>query len=381
MNLSIIEKKWHKVVTLITPFDLVLFSGSDFVSSTIKKLENKKLKCGEFSHVGIVVNSLVLPHIPELIPDEFYVWESTSSLNIPGMPTEVPDIYGKNKLGVQIRNLKSVFENYKGQVYIGKLIRNPLYSICPLKSMNKTPKEIKIKIEPNNNYFESEIDKIIKEIEDFDLVEFDKIINHSPIECDFDAVLQEINKIQVEEIKDEEKKEKEEKEKEGKDQPKNIKILDEIQRNIEESKKIQKEIEISLDEIFLEYNKMIIEKFQESKEFQEIVQTTKKIEKIYGNRLYNASLLDLFSALYPILRPLRGFKYKLIRGFGKLFKKNKKIKEERLFCSQFVAIIYKELGLIDRNIDVKNFVPVDFLGFDTDGQKNIVANIFKIEKN
>ena len=368
MNLSIIEKKWHEVVTLITPFDLVLFSGEDFISSTIKKLENKKLKCGEFSHVGIVVNSLVLPHIPELLPNEFYVWESTSSLNIPGRPMEVPDIFGKNKLGVQIRHLKSVFEHYQGQVYIGKLIQNPLYSICPLKNIeNKPVKPIEVKVEPKN-YFEFEMDKIIKEIEDFDLGE---IITKKTIQCDFDAVIEEIKRYQEEQEREEQEKEQEKKTK--------IEFtIDEIQKNIEESKKIQKEIEISLDEIFLAYNKMIMEKFQSSTQFQKIVQTTKNIDKIYGNRLYNASLLDLFSALYPVLRPLRGLKYKLIRGMGKLFKKNKKIKEDRLFCSQFVAIVYKELGLIDRNINVKNFVPVDFLGFDTDGQKNIVANIFKI---
>ena len=63
-----------------------------------------------------------------------------------------------------------------------------------------------------------------------------------------------------------------------------------------------------------------------------------------------------------------------------IFQKSKKIKEEKLFCSQFVAIVYKELGLIDRKMNVKNFVPVDFLGVDEDGQKNIVSNIFKICK-
>lgn len=141
---------------------------------------------------------------------------------------------------------------------------------------------------------------------------------------------------------------------------------------------IQKQIEESLDDLFLEYNKMIMEKIKESKGFEEMIQKMKRIEKIYGNRVYNMSLLDLLSALYPVLRPLRGLKYKVLKGLGKIFQKSKKIKEEKLFCSQFVAIVYKELGLIDRKMNVKNFVPVDFLGFDLDGQKNIVANIFKI---
>jgi hypothetical protein len=378
MNLSIIEKKWHEVVSLITPFDLVLFSGEDFVSSTIKKLEYQKLKCGEFSHVGIVVNSLVLPHITELVPNEFYIWESTSSLNIPGRPLEIPDIYGKNKLGVQIRNLKSVFEQYKGQVYIGKLIQNPLYSICPLKSLkNKTPKPIEVKVEQKcSSYLVSEIDQMIRDIDEIDLGD---IITGKSIQCDFDSILQEIemteelmnenneNKISTENYTDPPKQKMKE-------------TIDEIQRNMEQSKILQQQIEDSLDEIFLEYNKMIMERFQGTEGFQEIIQKTKRIEKIYGKRLYNASLLDLLSALYPFLRPLRGLKYKMIQKIGKLFKKNKKIKEEKLFCSQFVAIIYKELGLIDRKIDVKNFVPVDFLGFDKDGQKNIVSNIFKICK-
>jgi hypothetical protein len=291
---------------------------------------------------------------------------------------EIPDIYGKNKLGVQIRNLKSVFEQYKGQVYIGKLIQNPLYSICPLKSLkNKTPKPIEVKVEQKcSSYLVSEIDQMIRDIDEIDLGD---IITGKSIQCDFDSILQEIemteelmnenneNKISTENYTDPPKQKMKE-------------TIDEIQRNMEQSKILQQQIEDSLDEIFLEYNKMIMERFQGTEGFQEIIQKTKRIEKIYGKRLYNASLLDLLSALYPFLRPLRGLKYKMIQKIGKLFKKNKKIKEEKLFCSQFVAIIYKELGLIDRKIDVKNFVPVDFLGFDKDGQKNIVSNIFKICK-
>jgi hypothetical protein len=151
-----------------------------------------------------------------------------------------------------------------------------------------------------------------------------------------------------------------------------------IDENMKQTRKIQEEIDKSLDEIFSGYNQMIERHFKGSEGYKEIVNKMNMIYKIYGNRMYNASLLDLFSALYPVLRPLRGLKYKVIKGLGKIFRKSKKLKEDKLFCSQFVAIIYRELGLIDSKIDVKNFVPVDFLGMDEDGQKNIVSNIFKV---
>jgi hypothetical protein len=311
------------------------------------------------------------------------------------MPCQVPDIYGKNKLGVQIRHLKSVFEQYDGKVYIGKLIQNPLYYMCPLKNKkHNTPKMIEIKMVEESglskNFFESEIDQMIAEIKKVDLGER---ITQKTIQHDFDEILKEMENVEqlVDNLETNEETSPSASPSPSPSaspspSPSPVPYIQNpvqetiqvIQKNLEESQMIQKQIEESLDDLFLEYNKMIMEKIKESKGFEEMIQKMKRIEKIYGNRVYNMSLLDLLSALYPVLRPLRGLKYKVLKGLGKIFQKSKKIKEEKLFCSQFVAIVYKELGLIDRKMNVKNFVPVDFLGVDEDGQKNIVSNIFKI---
>jgi hypothetical protein len=76
---------------------------------------------------------------------------------------------------------------------------------------------------------------------------------------------------------------------------------------------------------------------------------------------------------------LRNLKYKLLKRIGRWFGAEK-IELGALFCSQFVAIVYSKLGIINSNIDTKNFVPVDFLGCDEDGQKNIIALLIKLIK-
>lgn len=89
----------------------------------------------------------------------------------------------------------------------------------------------------------------------------------------------------------------------------------------------------------------------------------------YHESIYNYNILDLLAALYPELRPARGRIQKILR---KYFLKNK---DEFLFCSEFVASLYQDLGIIDDSTDGKidgevleaaNVVPVDFLGHDTD---------------
>ena len=37
-----------------------------------------------------------------------------------------------------------------------------------------------------------------------------------------------------------------------------------------------------------------------------------------------------------------------------------------LFCSELVAMIYKKLGLFPPNVEPKNVVPMDFIGYDVD---------------
>jgi hypothetical protein len=81
----------------------------------------------------------------------------------------------------------------------------------------------------------------------------------------------------------------------------------------------------------------------------------------YGNTKYDANPLALFGAMFPELRSLRDF-----------------VNDEPdklLFCSEFVAALYKKVGIIndatdgiiDGEIpDAKNVLPTDFLGTDAD---------------
>jgi hypothetical protein len=345
--MNIIDVPWDEVRKFITPLDLVFFSGNDFVSSTICELQRQKLEIGLFSHVGIIVNSFVLPHVKELQPNELYVWESTSSLRLPGFQNEAPDVFGNHRIGVQIRNLKQVFESYNGGLYIGKLKNNPLYiNYTEQNTLDKINDKIFLtqkQIEQQKKIFnyKDELNKILKEIKD--------------LETSFDPIEQE-------------EKSPTSSEDEGKDL-----ILEQII-------KIGKEFEANLQNKYIQINNRVYNEFKNSKEHLAIQKKIKIIYEIYGNKLYNASILDLFSALYPILRPLRSLKYKIIRKLAKLFKNKKNILATPVFCSQFVALIYNNLGIIDVKIDVMNFVPVDFLGCDEDGQPNIVQNIFKIVK-
>ncbi len=46
--------------------------------------------------------------------------------------------------------------------------------------------------------------------------------------------------------------------------------------------------------------------------------------------------------------------------------------QRNLFCSQLGAEIYQAVGIIPTTIDTSSFAPVDFLGYDKDGTKNLV---------
>lgn len=124
-------KKYHyeNLKDRMIPLDIILFSGSDFVSKMIQFLQKKKLGKGIISHVGIVINKELMPHIEGMEKDKLYIWESTSSVELPLVADTVPDISGKGKFGIQIRDLQEVIIGYnhqeKASVYWGKLRNNP----------------------------------------------------------------------------------------------------------------------------------------------------------------------------------------------------------------------------------------------------------------
>jgi hypothetical protein len=78
----------------------------------------------------------------------------------------------------------------------------------------------------------------------------------------------------------------------------------------------------------------------------------------YNGVRYDANLYSLSSSIFPCLRKTRDEIEDICNS------------EEWLFCSELVAIVYKELYLIPKNVDPKNVVPMDFVGYDVDSMEN-----------
>ena len=110
----------------ISPLDLILFRGVDKISETILLCEKIAEKNDKYSHIGIVINSEVLPMIPELKAGVLYIWESTVADK-----TDPPDVEThKPRHGVQIRPLTDVILSYADserdcEIDLGVLKDNP----------------------------------------------------------------------------------------------------------------------------------------------------------------------------------------------------------------------------------------------------------------
>lgn len=87
----------------------------------------------------------------------------------------------------------------------------------------------------------------------------------------------------------------------------------------------------------------------------------------YNNKTYDANFISLLASIIPSLRPLRTASERLLAEFSEA--------NQWLFCSEFVALVYKEVGVINdltdgvadgKILDEKNVVPVDFLGAEQD---------------
>jgi hypothetical protein len=76
--------------------------------------------------------------------------------------------------------------------------------------------------------------------------------------------------------------------------------------------------------------------------------------KKYNGITYDANLYSLASAAIPLLRPFRHEVEHLMRT------------EQWLFCSEFVAVIYKHFGILSDAVDERNVLPMDFAGYDSD---------------
>lgn len=79
--------------------------------------------------------------------------------------------------------------------------------------------------------------------------------------------------------------------------------------------------------------------------------------KIYNDKIYNYNPVSLASSACVCLRPIREEADEVLHT------------SETIFCSEMIAIVFKELGFLPEEVIPKNVVPMDFFGFDSEKVK------------
>lgn len=97
----------------------------------------------------------------------------------------------------------------------------------------------------------------------------------------------------------------------------------------------------------------------------------------YEDRLYEMDFESLLAAMFPSLRFIRDIRdtifsalYSVLYSCGLADKTSGPAGWQ--FCSELVANVYKEIGIIAPNFDPKNVVPIDFFGCDVDSLPALV---------
>lgn len=109
----------------IEPLDIVFFKGTDIVSDFIRLNEKIDVGNGDWSHIGIVVTTELMP-IKNGKKNKLYIWESVLSGKLHDGVYNVET--GETFFGTQIRDLKKVISASTKQgvkMAIGKLKNNP----------------------------------------------------------------------------------------------------------------------------------------------------------------------------------------------------------------------------------------------------------------
>lgn len=93
--------------------EIVLFSGTRHFSKLIQYCQKRQLmeqvslstgfQCALFSHVGILVNSHIVPGERNLVPGYVYIFESAGA--------DIKDVRGKYVIGVQLRDFRKILEH------------------------------------------------------------------------------------------------------------------------------------------------------------------------------------------------------------------------------------------------------------------------------
>ena len=90
----------------IKPMDLILFRAGEIISNTIRFIEYIGAASNDWSHVGLIVNTDIIPSIKNAQPGHLYVWESTLTGNVNDVESD------GSVFGVQIRPLDALVAEY-----------------------------------------------------------------------------------------------------------------------------------------------------------------------------------------------------------------------------------------------------------------------------
>ena len=271
---------FEDLASQFAPFDAILFQGGDIVSNTIMIIEEMSTSdLAEFSHMGMLVNSDILPTISQLIPGRWYVFESTMSMKFYSSVQDT--VSKKGKFGVQIRDFEEVISSYPGRVAWAKLLNNPWRQDFIVGNMNVKAKEVDIK-RNKNNADENDGDKPFM-------------------------------------IQD-----------------------------------------LSFANVTLIQRRELL-----AKEMTAIYST-------YKARIYNVNCLDLCAAAFKCLRPIRDKLDEIVICDRKILNNmatNKPLTHGTtynpfgwIFCSQLIAICWKQIGVLNSSIDPRDWLPISCLG-------------------
>ena len=101
----------------------------------------------------------------------------------------------------------------------------------------------------------------------------------------------------------------------------------------------------------------------------------KILHKRIGAKTYELNLLELLASIFPCFRFLRN-KTEWIEDATQDILRSWNLSETQgdmfYFCSELVATIYQEVGILDPSLDPSNVLPMDFLGYDQDGMEAII---------
>ena len=101
-----------------------------------------------------------------------------------------------------------------------------------------------------------------------------------------------------------------------------------------------------------------------------------KIFKRYHGRMYEMDLISLFGSIFPRVRKLRTAQDDICNLIKKFWGSNDPDSGPVgwQFCSELVANIYQAFGLISKDFDTKDVIPIDFFGCDEDGLPILVQS-------